>query len=67
MFTSIYLVTDVKVRKRPLNKKELARKEDDIVSVDNNAYLTVHEPKLKVCIITVSIQCSPFLFYYYYF
>ncbi|XP_044479985.1 kinesin-like protein KIN-13A [Mangifera indica] len=37
----------VVVRKRPLNKKEVARKEDDIVSVSDNG-LTVHEPKLKV-------------------
>ncbi|KAF9677988.1 hypothetical protein SADUNF_Sadunf08G0165200 [Salix dunnii] len=37
----------VVVRKRPLNKKELARKEDDIVTVYDNA-LTVLEPKLKV-------------------
>ncbi|XP_051127853.1 kinesin-like protein KIN-13A [Andrographis paniculata] len=38
----------VVVRKRPLNKKEIGRKEDDIVTVSNDAYLTVHEPKLKV-------------------
>ncbi|TKY54159.1 Kinesin-13A protein [Spatholobus suberectus] len=38
----------VVVRKRPLNKKELAKKEDDIVTVYDNAYLAVHEPKLKV-------------------
>ncbi|KAM0984929.1 hypothetical protein ACFX13_012474 [Malus domestica] len=38
----------VVVRKRPLNKKELSRKEEDIVTVYDNAYLTVHEPKLKV-------------------
>ncbi|KAF8387851.1 hypothetical protein HHK36_026513 [Tetracentron sinense] len=38
----------VVVRKRPLNKKELSRKEDDIVTVCDNAYLSVHEPKLKV-------------------
>ncbi|TKY72599.1 Kinesin-13A protein [Spatholobus suberectus] len=38
----------VVVRKRPLNKKELAKKEDDIVTVSDNTYLTVHEPKLKV-------------------
>ncbi|PIM97600.1 Kinesin-like protein [Handroanthus impetiginosus] len=38
----------VVVRKRPLNKKEIARKEDDIVTVYDDAYLTVHEPKLKV-------------------
>ncbi|KAF5944680.1 hypothetical protein HYC85_018757 [Camellia sinensis] len=36
------------VRKRPLNKKEIARKEEDIVAVSDNAFLTVHEPKLKV-------------------
>ncbi|XP_009630321.1 kinesin-like protein KIN-13A isoform X1 [Nicotiana tabacum] len=38
----------VVVRKRPLNKKEISRKEDDIVTVTDNACLTVHEPKLKV-------------------
>ncbi|XAR57078.1 Plus-end-directed kinesin ATPase [Bertholletia excelsa] len=38
----------VVVRKRPLNKKELAKKEDDIVTVYDNACLTVHELKLKV-------------------
>ncbi|XP_061370541.1 kinesin-like protein KIN-13A [Gastrolobium bilobum] len=38
----------VVVRKRPLNKKELTKKEDDIVTVSDNAYLTVHETKLKV-------------------
>ncbi|GAV74913.1 Kinesin domain-containing protein [Cephalotus follicularis] len=37
----------VVVRKRPLNKKEVSRKEDDIVTVYDNS-LTVHEPKLKV-------------------
>lgn len=37
----------VVVRKRPLNKKEIARKEDDIVTVFDNS-LTVHEPKVKV-------------------
>ncbi|CAH2078952.1 unnamed protein product [Thlaspi arvense] len=37
----------VVVRKRPLNKKETARKEDDIVTVSDNS-LTVHETKLKV-------------------
>ncbi|KAK6161178.1 hypothetical protein DH2020_004559 [Rehmannia glutinosa] len=38
----------VVVRKRPLNKKEVSTKEDDIVTVYDDAYLTVHEPKLKV-------------------
>ncbi|KAK1387584.1 hypothetical protein POM88_015762 [Heracleum sosnowskyi] len=37
----------VVVRKRPLNKKEVSRKEEDIVTVEDNA-LTVHETKLKV-------------------
>ncbi|KAE8726370.1 Kinesin-13A [Hibiscus syriacus] len=37
----------VVVRKRPLNKEEISRKEDDIVTVRENV-LTVHEPKLKV-------------------
>ncbi|KAL3626519.1 Kinesin-like protein KIN-13A [Castilleja foliolosa] len=38
----------VVVRKRPLNKKETARKEDDVVTVYDDSHLTVHEPKLKV-------------------
>lgn len=38
----------VVVRKRPLNRKEMSRKEDDIVSVHDNSCLSVHEPKLKV-------------------
>ncbi|XP_078439706.1 P-loop containing nucleoside triphosphate hydrolases superfamily protein isoform X2 [Wolffia australiana] len=38
----------VVVRKRPLNKKEISRKEDDIVSVHDSTSLSVHEPKLKV-------------------
>ena len=33
---------------QPLNKKEISQKEDDIVNVHDNAYLFVHEPKLKV-------------------
>ncbi|KAG5022036.1 hypothetical protein JHK85_018378 [Glycine max] len=36
----------VVVRKRPLNKKEIAKKEEDIISIDSN-FLTVHERKLK--------------------
>ncbi|KAG5632966.1 hypothetical protein H5410_004683, partial [Solanum commersonii] len=39
---------EVVVRKRPVNKKEIARKEDDIVTESDNASLIVHEPKLKV-------------------
>lgn len=37
----------VVVRKRPMNKKELAKNEEDIVETTAN-YLTVHETKLKV-------------------
>ncbi|CAA6663444.1 unnamed protein product [Spirodela intermedia] len=38
----------VVVRKRPLNKKEISRREDDVVTVNDSTRLTVHEPKLKV-------------------
>ncbi|KAL2321263.1 hypothetical protein Fmac_030232 [Flemingia macrophylla] len=37
----------VVVRKRPLNKKEITKREEDIISIDSN-FLTVHERKLKV-------------------
>ncbi|KAM9242305.1 kinesin-like protein KIF2C isoform 2-T2 [Dugong dugon] len=36
------------VRKRPLNKQELAKKEIDVISVPSKCLLLVHEPKLKV-------------------
>ncbi|KAG6431184.1 hypothetical protein SASPL_109261 [Salvia splendens] len=51
----------VVVRKRPLNKKELARKEDDVVAVYDDANLTVHEPKLKVDL-TAYIEKHEFCF-----
>ncbi|KAK1312514.1 Diatom spindle kinesin 1 [Acorus calamus] len=39
----------VVVRKRPLNRKEISKKEEDIVSIEpNSSCLTVHETKLKV-------------------
>jgi len=39
----------VVVRKRPLNKKEQLRREDDIVTMDSSTgHLCVHEPKTKV-------------------
>ncbi|XP_072962075.1 kinesin-like protein KIN-13B [Typha angustifolia] len=39
----------VVVRKRPLNKKEIAKKEEDIITIEPNSNsLTVHETKLKV-------------------
>ncbi|XP_061588236.1 kinesin-like protein KIF2C isoform X2 [Cololabis saira] len=36
------------VRKRPLNKQEMNKKEIDVVSVPGNGTLLVHEPKQKV-------------------
>ncbi|XP_060062001.1 kinesin-like protein KIF2C isoform X1 [Erinaceus europaeus] len=36
------------VRKRPLNKQELAKKEIDVISIPSKCHLLVHEPKLKV-------------------
>ncbi|XP_067678415.1 kinesin-like protein KIF2A isoform X2 [Haliotis asinina] len=36
------------VRKRPLTKKETARKEVDVVTIPNKENTIVHEPKLKV-------------------
>ncbi|KAL8178805.1 UNVERIFIED_CONTAM: hypothetical protein K2H54_056603, partial [Gekko kuhli] len=36
------------VRKRPLNKKELGKKECDIITVANRNTILVHEPKAKV-------------------
>lgn len=50
------------VRKRPLNKKELARKEEDIIKIDGKACsLTVHETKLKVDL-TAYVEKSEFAF-----
>jgi hypothetical protein len=31
-----------------LNRKELSRKEEDIITVHDSSFLTVYEPKLKV-------------------
>lgn len=45
--TSSVAKIKVVVRKRPLNKKELAKNEEDIIDTHSNA-LTVHETKLKV-------------------
>ncbi|KAF8027555.1 hypothetical protein BT93_E0457 [Corymbia citriodora subsp. variegata] len=45
--TSSVAKIKVVVRKRPLNKKELAKNEEDIIETHSNA-ITVHETKLKV-------------------
>ncbi|XP_024980128.1 kinesin-like protein KIN-13B isoform X1 [Cynara cardunculus var. scolymus] len=47
--TSSVAKIKVVVRKRPLNKKELAKNEEDIITTQSHANsLTVHETKLKV-------------------
>ncbi|MCO5563923.1 hypothetical protein L7F22_017575 [Adiantum nelumboides] len=52
----------VVVRKRPINKKELARSEKDIICVeDHGCCLTVHEPKLKVDL-TAYVEKHEFMF-----
>ncbi|CAM6082682.1 unnamed protein product [Calypogeia fissa] len=52
----------VVVRKRPVNKKELSRKEEDIVSIaDDSCSVTVHEPKLKVDL-TAYVEKHEFFF-----
>ncbi|MCO5580270.1 hypothetical protein L7F22_034136 [Adiantum nelumboides] len=52
----------VVVRKRPLNKKEVARKEEDIVTIDGSgSSLSVHEPKLKVDL-TAYVEKHDFVF-----
>lgn len=38
----------LQVRKRPLNKKELSKNEEDIIETESNC-LVVYETKLKVC------------------
>jgi len=38
----------VAVRKRPMNKKELAKKDIDVVTIPTKDMLIVHEPKTKV-------------------
>ncbi|XP_057659456.1 kinesin-like protein Klp10A [Diorhabda carinulata] len=42
-----HLIT-VCVRKRPLNRKEIARKEVDVITIPSKNQLIVHEPKNKV-------------------
>lgn len=52
------LQLQMQVRKRPLNKKEIAKKEEDIITIDRNANsLTVYETKLKVSLLASLYQC----------
>jgi hypothetical protein len=49
------------VRKRPINKKELARKEEDIITIkDTDCSLTVHEPKVKVYVYSDLVDSRDF-------
>ncbi|KAJ1359072.1 hypothetical protein KIN20_017700 [Parelaphostrongylus tenuis] len=36
------------VRKRPLNKKEISRKEIEVITIPNRDHLIVHQPQVKV-------------------
>lgn len=47
IFSSVCIPCLTQVRKRPLNKKESAKNEEDIIQTHANS-LTVHETKLKV-------------------
>ncbi|XP_011001609.1 PREDICTED: kinesin-13A-like isoform X1 [Populus euphratica] len=58
--TSSVAKIKVVVRKRPLNKKELAKNEEDIIDTLSNS-LTVHETKLKVDL-TEYIEKHEFVF-----
>ncbi|XP_010134948.1 PREDICTED: kinesin-like protein KIF2C, partial [Buceros rhinoceros silvestris] len=49
------------VRKRPLNKQELGRKECDVITVPSKCVLLVHEPKQKVDL-TKYIETQAFRF-----
>ncbi|KAH9300441.1 hypothetical protein KI387_012024, partial [Taxus chinensis] len=52
----------VVVRKRPLNKKEISKKEEDIITIEPNfAALTVNETKLKVDL-TAYLEKHDFVF-----
>ena len=49
LILNMLLKTWLQVRKRPLNKKELAKNEEDIITIESrSSFLTVHETKLKV-------------------
>ncbi|KAE8746331.1 hypothetical protein FOCC_FOCC007003 [Frankliniella occidentalis] len=51
------------VRKRPLNKKEMTRKEVDVITIPSRDQLVVHEPKNKVDL-TKYLENAPFRFDY---
>ncbi|KAJ4460491.1 putative Kinesin-related protein 6 [Paratrimastix pyriformis] len=38
----------VVVRKRPLNRKEISKQQADIVTIDSDDTISIHEPKIKV-------------------
>ncbi len=41
-------IIQVCVRKRPINTKEMKKKEVDVITVPNKDQVIVHEPKTKV-------------------
>jgi kinesin family protein 2/24 len=51
----------VAVRKRPLNTQEKQKTEQDILEVENDCQLTIHEPKTKVDL-TKYVEKHPFVF-----
>lgn len=51
------------VRKRPVDKKELSRKEIDVVTVPNKDHIVVHQPQVKVDL-TKYIENQKFRFDY---
>jgi kinesin family protein 2/24 len=51
----------VAVRKRPLNSSEKQKSETDILEVENDCQLTIHEPKTKVDL-TKYVEKHPFIF-----
>ncbi|KAL0481387.1 kinesin family member [Acrasis kona] len=51
----------VAVRKRPLGASERQRNEQDILEVENECQLTIHEPKTKVDL-TKYVEKHPFIF-----
>ena len=58
LFEKILMMAWLQVRKRPLNKKELAKNEEDIITIEQHSNsLTVHETKLKVCITVWFMWC----------
>lgn len=49
----------LQVRKRPLNKKELTKNEEDIITIEpHSSSLAVHETKLKVSVVVHAVLAN---------